>query len=157
MVDVLMEYTTVNGIMYKDYDIAYIKSQVPVECVLYARFNPLHIQDANAIEVRLEEGEGLLLGHVDKGCAARVAALGIDNAELELQMSTTDIVSHKNAGTLPIKLTCVRLRGPAPATAAITQQPVMPALAPQVQVSSTPGCLPACLHPHRVSMDGGAD
>jgi hypothetical protein len=147
MVDVLREDTTVNGILFKECDIAVIKSQVREGSVLYARFNPLNVNDANAIAVRLEKGDdGPLLGHVERGCAARVAALGFDNAELELTMFTTGIVSHVNGGTLPIELTCVRLPGPTLATAAITQQPVMPALAPQVQVSSTPGCLPACLN-----------
>jgi hypothetical protein len=57
MVDVSREDTTVNGILFKDYDIAVVKSQVPVGRVLYARVNPLNVYDANAIAVRSGEGD----------------------------------------------------------------------------------------------------
>ena len=89
MVDVLREDTTVNGILFKECDIADIKSQVREGSVLYARFNPLNAFDANAIAVRLEKGDdGPLLGHVERSCAARVAAGSTALIEVSFGMRT---------------------------------------------------------------------
>ena len=87
----LTEATAVVGMTYW-VDVQAVAGQVQEGSVLHASFNPLNAADANAIGVFLQ---GKRLGHIDAGCASRVAELRTDNAELSIEIITTGIAKSE--------------------------------------------------------------
>ena len=89
--------------------------------------------------------DGPLLGHVERGCAARVAALGIDNAELELKMFTTGMFVLPLTRFIPLSEAAVRPARPQVDIAALDRQMEAGRLHPAIRpgpasVFYRPGC-----------------